>query len=318
MSKPWQSLHEIPGQVALLPVWRKHAGEQFQQFRNLCLDDSPRIAEVFPCKLAQSCRFRIIRLPEALTQLPSTLSIQPSTIALGFCSRDPRQCEHIELSEEDTTVLQLNWRKLGRALCAAFELTSNFTEVQSPNTVQIGSWSADATPVLLTIQTIPLMFRRVIAEQVARIKSKFILFAPTGANMDVPCQEMLASVQAGFFPIASNVRLTDHGTLHSIQTPGELFAKFTPQPKDTDLSAAERARAIVSQFDATTYRVFELYCIHELSAAEVATKMKMSKTAIMRRLKAISEKAGLKSKYLRRLSPKPQDKPNETRGETDE
>jgi DNA-directed RNA polymerase specialized sigma24 family protein len=81
------------------------------------------------------------------------------------------------------------------------------------------------------------------------------------------------------------------------------------------MAVAQRARAIVSQFDATTYRVFELYCVHELSAAEVAIKMQTSKTAVMRRLMILQQKAGLKAKELRRISshfqkgspPKPRD-----------
>jgi hypothetical protein len=302
VSKPWQSLEEIPGLVALISPWQKHVGDRFRAFRALCLDVSPRTAHLFPCLLARECAHRIIPMPEALNQLPSTLSLKPSTIAIGFCERDPRHCDHLELSGEDITPLQLNWQKLGRAICKAFGLETKFADIHVPNTFQIGTWSADSVPVVLTIQWQRRAFRHAVAELGLRLHRPYILLAPTNLHLDATCQELLGHAGAEFFPLATTVRLTDHGTLHSIRTPGELFAKFTPQPKDADLSVAERARAIVSQFDATTYRVFELYCIHELSAAQVAGKMKMSKTAVMRRLAQIRKRTGLKPKNLRKFS----------------
>ena len=53
-----------------------------------------------------------------------------------------------------------------------------------PNTCQIGSWSADAVPVLLTLQTDRHVFRNVLAELALRLKTRFILFAPTADHLD--------------------------------------------------------------------------------------------------------------------------------------
>src|SRR6185436_6408043 len=133
MSKPWQSLDEIPGLIALPSAWRKHLGERCEAFKLLCLQVSTRTTSLFPCPRAQECSYRIIQLPEALNKLPSTLNVQPSTVAMAFCQRDPRSCDHLELSADDITPLQLNWQKLGREICKAFGLESKFADIQVPN-----------------------------------------------------------------------------------------------------------------------------------------------------------------------------------------
>src|ERR1041385_6814970 len=213
MSKPWQSLEEIPGLVALLPVWRRRAGpEHFPAFRNLCLQVSPKIARLFPCPLATECAYRIIHLPAALNLLPSTINprLSASTVAIGFCQRDPHRCEHAQLSRDDITALQLNWQKLGREICKAFGLETKFSKLPIPNTVQIGTWSADSVPVVLTIQTERPRFRFACSELVALLNQKFILLAPTATFADVRSTAMLNRVGAQLFPLETTVRLTDH------------------------------------------------------------------------------------------------------------
>jgi hypothetical protein len=234
VSKPWQSLEEIPGLVALISAWQKHVGDCLPAFRALCLQVSPRTAHLFPCPLSWECVHRIIPLPEALNQLPSTLSLKPSTIAIGFCQREPSHCDHLEFSAEDITPLELNWQKLGRELGKALGLETKFANIHVPNTFQIGSWSADSAPVILTIQWQRRAFRHAIAEIGIRLHRPYILLAPTNLHLDATCQELLGHAGAEFFALATTVRLTDHGTLHSIRTPGELFAKFTaPTPSSS-------------------------------------------------------------------------------------
>ena len=47
----------------------------------------------------------------------------------------------MDLCLTDITPLQLNWPKLGRAICRALSLDSKATPINVPNTLQIGSWS---------------------------------------------------------------------------------------------------------------------------------------------------------------------------------
>jgi hypothetical protein len=303
MSKPWQALEEIRGLIALLPVWRRRAGpENFAAFRNLCLQVSPKTARLFPCPLATECAYRIIQVPQALSFLPSALDTRPSTVAIGFCQRDPRRCEHVQLSQDDITPLELNWKKLGREICKAFGLDTRFTTLPIPNTVQIGTWSADAVPVILTVQCERPLFRFACSELVSLLNQKFILLAPTATLADARSTATLNRVGAQLFMLETTLRLTDHGTLHSIRTPGELFAKFTPQPKETDLSVAERAYALIQQLGPKVIEVFQLYCVEELSAEGTARELDVSKRTVLRHLKTIGRRTGTNPRALRRLS----------------
>jgi len=52
-------------------------------------------------------------------------------------------------------------------------------------------------------------------------------------------------------------------------------------------------------------RVFRLYCIDGLSAAQVARKCRCSKAAVIRRLNLIRQKTGLSPALLRICAPQP-------------
>jgi len=126
-------------------------------------------------------------------------------------------------------VWQLHWTKLGRAICQAFELDAKPAVFGLLATRQVGSWSADAVPVILTIQNQPHQLRFVIAELGNRLRQKFILLAPTADLLDATSQELLANAGACFFSLTAHLRLTRHGTLEAIHSPGELFVTFSPQ-----------------------------------------------------------------------------------------
>jgi len=219
------------------------------------------------------------------------------------CELHPANCPETPLTQADLITLELSWSRLGRALCQAFGCHVKLIDTLIPNTMQIGSWSADAVPVILTIQAHRQVFRRAIPELVARLRQPFILFAPTSRFLEANSQELLANVSAGFFPLDSNVILTDHGTLHPKTTPGELFVKFTPQPKEMDEDLASRVIALVSEFDSKTLTVFRLYCIEAMSAAQIARKPGFSRATVYRRLETIRAKTGMAPRKLRRLSP---------------
>src|ERR1043166_9944161 len=69
-----------------------------------------------------------------------------------------------------------------------------------------------------------------ICQLSTRLRRAYILFSPTTENLNATSQEFLASAGAGFFALESTVRLTDSGALLALKTPGELFAKFSPEP----------------------------------------------------------------------------------------
>jgi hypothetical protein len=225
----------------------------------------------------------------------------------------------------DIIPLEVSRPRLGHALCKAFGLASRHVGLPIPATFQFGSWSTDAVPAVLTMQVENAAFRRAVAELAAALRQSFILFAPTADYLDAPAKSILENHGAAFFALNSHVILTPQGTLQPTRAPGELFARFTPQPKDADVDLARRAFALVRNLDTdkplappTLLTVFRLYCIEELSAGRIARKCGCSKPTVLRRLALIRARTGLDPLQLRRLSPhiaKLEDSMNDPRAE---
>ena len=98
----------------------------------------------------------------------------------------------------------------------------------------------------------------------------------------------------------SHVVLTERGTLQPTRSPGELFARFTAQPKETEVDIAARVFALVRKLDTdkplphpSLLTVFRLYCIEVLSAQRIAVKNKCSKPTVIRRLKLLRSRIGV-------------------------
>jgi hypothetical protein len=224
------------------------------------------------------------------------------------CEREPPACERIQLTRADITPLELNWQKLARAICKAFGLDTKIGTLPIPHTIQIGSWSADAVPVILTIQTERHQLHFVISDLIASLHQRFILLAPTSQNLDAHSQERLINANAAFFPFETTVILTQNATLQPTKPPGELFAKFTAEEKLPE-DAALRAFAVLKSLDtneairkAPVFKVFRLYCMENLSVAQAAKKLKCSKATIINRLRVIGQKTGTDPENLRAFS----------------
>jgi hypothetical protein len=289
---PWPCLETLPGLIALPRVWQARLDGMFERVKVLILQENLTLAQLLPCPRGCGLAHDIISRPDG------------SLVAT--CGGDPSRPLEILLTPADITPLEMSWTRLGRALCHALGLDSRFGKLQPPNTIQFGAWSADGVPAVLTIQAYPGAFRGVVAELVAELGRPFMLFAPTSRHLDVPSLGYLTSARAAFFPLDSTVLLTGDGRLCPAKNPGELFAHFTPQPKEVDQDVARKVMGIVSALDVgdppTPLRVFRLYCIEGLSIAQVAEELDFSPATICRRLQAIRAATGTDPKDLRRLS----------------
>lgn len=241
-----------------------------------------------------------------------TLIPEPSAAVLAVCRCETWRCDDLELTPDDVTVWELSWSKLGRALCRALELDPKLADLGVPNTRQIGSWSTEAVPVFLAIHTDHREFRSGLAELVGRLRRPFILLAPTSAHLDAAGQELLEHGGAGFFDLATHLRLTLRGTLQPSLAPGELFRRFQPQPGAMLAEdAARQAFALVRQLESDPGRtrrpsaltVFRLYCMDELSAEAVARRCGCAKATVLNRLERLRRLTGSEPRALRRLSP---------------
>ena len=295
INSPWSCLETLPGLIALPRVWRARLGEMFEPMRALILQANATPAQLLPCPRGCGLAHEIV--------------CRPDGSLFATCHGDPERPFEIPLTPADIMPLEVSWAKLARALSQAVGLHSKLATLLPPNTVQFGAWSADAVPAILTIQARPSAFFRVVPELVARLQRPFMLFAPTSNHFDAHCLDLLSRVGAAFFPLDSTVTLADDGRLRPAKSPGELFAEFTPQPKEVDEDVARRAFALVTTLDSerpmkppALLTVFRLYCIGEMSAAQIAQKCRSSKTVVISRLKLIQAKTGVSPKDFRRIS----------------
>ena len=295
-TSPWLCLEAIPGLVALESVWQNKIGAAYPSFRSLCLEPSSWPVRRIPCARGCGCNHDVILRHDG-------------SGAIAVCQCEPPDCPEISLTLEEITPLEVNFVRLGRALCNAFGFAGKHARLGPPNTFQFGSWSTDAVPAILTIAVQTPVFRSAVAELAAELRQPFILFAPTSDFLDAPSQAILRNHGAGFFGLDTHVILTDHGTLQPVGVPGEIFARFTPQPKEIDLDMAERLFALVVTLDTekpckppTLLTVFRRYCIQELIAGQIAHKYECTKQTVLRRLQVIRARTGVDPRELRRLS----------------
>jgi hypothetical protein len=232
----------------------------------------------------------------------------PALTAVCRCDDHPG-CPDLQLSPADLEMWSLSWPRLARELCRALELAPQFSELAIINTRQIGSWSSDAIPVLLTIQPDRERLRSIILELIARFGRRFIVLAPAARHLDAACLELLEKAEAAFFPLDANLVLTHNATLQPIRPPGELFGRFAPKLDNSDFSEAQRVFALVQQLDAgarnklpSVLTVFRLYCIEDLTVDQISDKCSCAKSTVSNRLHQIRKTTGTDPITFRRMS----------------
>ena len=261
-------------------VWRQRFGAAFEPMKDLILQECPSLAQLLPCPRGCGLAHDII--------------CRPDGSLVATCGADPNQPRDILLTPAEITPWAVSWSKLGHALFEILELHGKSAPLPLPNTLQIGAWSADGVPVILTVQVCGATFRRVVAELVARLQRRFILLAPTSYHCDAPCQELLAHARAAFFPLETTVLLSDNRHLRTTRPPGELFAQITPPRNETDESEAARVFRLFGELlgmgtdlVAPPARVFDLMVFKKRTKAETALECKCAASSVTKRVALI-------------------------------
>jgi hypothetical protein len=301
----WSALDHIRALVTFPCYWQDFAGDDFPALKLLCLQPSSFMPLSYPCPHHCGCWHKIIPPLSTVTQQP------PDFPLIGHCQCEPPACPDLHLTRADVVPLEVNRTRLGRNVCQALGLNSKPLELPIPFTAQIGSWSADAVPAILTLHSDPSIFREVVTGLVARLRHPFILLAPTARHMDVDCFELLATVGAAFLSLETCLSLGEDGTLHARVTPGDLFAQFRPEPKeDVDQDMARKIIAVIHCLESetppkppTVHNVFYEYCVLCLTAQQIGRKYHCSKATVIGRLNLIRLRTGMDPEDLRRLSP---------------
>jgi hypothetical protein len=279
---------------APLALWMRELGPDFEPFKLLCLATDNEPAQIFHCPVGRG-RFHFI--------LPYDTGFH------CFCNGERPLCPDIPLSPDGVILFSLNPAKLGLAIAHALGLNPKWEQLLLPNTYLIGSWSADAVPVILTLPWEPQGLHHAVAELGVRLQRPFILLAPTSRLLTERCRELLILARAGFFSLESTLVLTSGGTLTPMQPPGILLAAFTPQPTDGQDDVARKLFALAKALDSDpTFKkalpssVLRLYCLEEFSPSKIARRLHCGRTLIFRRLRLLRQKLGRTLAELRALS----------------
>jgi hypothetical protein len=273
-------------------VWHQRFGEAFEPMKDLILQESPNLAQLLPCPRGCGLAHDII--------------CRPDGSLVATCGADPNQPRDILLTRAEITPWEVSWSKLGHALFEVLELDGKPAPLPLPNTLQIGAWSADGVPVILTVQVCGATFRRVVAELVARLQRRFILLAPTSYHCNAPCQELLAHARAVFFPLETTVLLSDNRRPRTSRPPGELFAQFTPPRNEPDESETARVFRLFGELlgmgtdlVAPPARVFDLMVFKKMTKAETALECRCAASSITKRVALIERHFAMSIERLR-------------------
>lgn len=231
---------------------------------------------------------------------------------VALCACEPWNGDDLPLAAADVVLLELNWSRLGRALCGALECDVRDTDLGLRGARQLGAFSPAAVPVVLSIQDDRDNFRLALDAVAARLGKPFILLAPTSGFLDAGGLEILRGARAEFFDLESNLTLMPSGLLVARKRGVELFAGLLPESR-RELSDEELRRiygqVLLTSRDAGSAReaplkaVFDFYCVKAFSAREVSVKLDCSKATVMNRLGTLREIAGVPAKELRAYKP---------------
>lgn len=120
-------------------------------------------------------------------------------------------------------------------------------------------------------------------------------------------RELLETAGTVFLPLDARVVFADDGNLRSARAPGELFAQAVPRLKKPEKEdVALRALALVGRLESecpmnapSVSAVFRLYCVEELTMAQIARRCRCPIGTVANRLKLIRAKTGVDPKDLR-------------------
>jgi hypothetical protein len=316
----WPGLERMPGLNAIRAGWSSVMGPAFDLAKGRYFRKQAELARSYFCERCNCAHEVVTHSPEVAAPATAT-AINPagSTPAPGspaaerivaVCRCDSPDCADIPLTPAEIEIWELHWSRLGRSLCDALDLMPQEDEFPFYNTLQIGSWPESAVPVFLTIQSEPADLRAAINELGVRHQDPFILLVPTAAHLKFACRELLTHRKADFLPLETNVLLTDDGGFRAARPPGELLARFNPQPDKDAQQIAISAVALVHCLEGiktntppTVLQVFERRYLDQHSKARIAKDFDCSPGTVRNRLRAIKRTLGDKYRGMERYVP---------------
>ena len=287
MNAVWAFLEIAGGVGAVTQSWKKrlHDGE-FEPFRQAALRRLPNPATQYPCPRGCGCAHRVVRYPD-------------NAGVVAVCHCDPCRCDNIPITEKDLVLYAPDLATIGRSVVRAFGFHAREKEVGIFGMLQIGAFTDQAIPVILSVQSDRRSFAARVCEVVARLRQKFILVAPTATFMDSTTQSILAGVGALFIPLDASVRLTAAGALQTVKPPLEILEPIVPPHAPTDEEVVAAALGLIHQLDNTPKaqkpthsEFFRLYCFEGLSLEQIKKRVKCSLGTVSNRKRRCEDVLG--------------------------
>jgi hypothetical protein len=284
------------GLVGVPALWQSWLGGEFDAFSRAFLRKRKGRTESYPCPRECGCAHGIVERRDGAL--------------VAVCRCEPWNCDDFAVTAAQASLLELDWRGLGRALCAALKCEQRETDLGLCGARQIGGFSAAAVPVVLSVQDSRKDFNNVVASVASRLGKPFILLAPTSRFVDAGSLGVLKGAGAGFFDLETHVLLMPSGKLQAKTNPMELFAAFVPEPDGQAADdVARQLFGVVKALDsknvvrkAPVLTVFRLYFVDGLSRAQVAKRCGCVASLITSRIKQIEQTLGKKRDELRGMS----------------
>lgn len=279
----WSTLEAIRGRAAVPVTWRKHLGDDFDLFRVEFLRRLPDPAQYYPCPIPCGC-------------LSHRVVIHGDNDIVAVCECEPWDCDNIVLKNEDVAVYELDMPSLGRAVTKAFGFRPRYSDMGIPATLEIGAYTEQGIPVILTIRHDSDALHRGVSELVARLRAKFILVVPTIDLLKARTQELLNGVGAAVLSLEATVRMNAGGSLHTVKPPLELLSPIVSVHEPAPESVVGAALALMHKLDEHAGRklpthgdFFVLYCAKGLSISGIMAKRGCSRGMASKRKQRCEE-----------------------------
>lgn len=301
-----EALSALPGLEATTLDWRRMLGPDTFAWAAPFLRHTGRIATAVHCPFGCGCAHEIAPGDDhALSEEPG----RPGMMTAVCVCEDLGGCPDFPVAKNDLETLQADPARIGREIARELHCRPLHAALDGARAWQIGSWSAGAVPVFLTFATVPGALAVCVAHCAARLRSRFILLMPELEALDVRSRELLAQTSSGAFGLGEILRTSASGRFEALRPPEELFAAFTTEPPDADDGGIRKAFKLIETLERESpgnppglVTVFKLYCVDQLTTAEIARKCGCSKTTVIERLSRLRKATGAEPAHFRRFS----------------